>query len=191
MPCRPALRWPAHKPIQPPLPPHCACCAQARQELRELSGQDEGRKLDDILGSVGLAGVADQLKDLRLGEYCRHVTVVGSSCFTAVIAAATAAAAGTLLLMPRLCAETAAPLSFAGELLDTPPPGVDEAIAIAKVIQFLKASGQGLVGGCVLDCVVRAPSREEGRASCCYRGAMLSAWVLPTLPPVESMHFAA
>ncbi|PRW56240.1 ATPase ASNA1-like protein 2-like [Chlorella sorokiniana] len=63
----------------------------ARQELRELSGQDEGRKLDDILGSVGLAGVADQLKDLRLGE-----------------------------------------------LLDTPPPGVDEAIAIAKVIQFLK-----------------------------------------------------
>jgi hypothetical protein len=26
----------------------------------------------------------------------------------------------------------------AGELLDTPPPGVDEAIAIAKVIQFLK-----------------------------------------------------
>ncbi|PNW83746.1 hypothetical protein CHLRE_05g245158v5, partial [Chlamydomonas reinhardtii] len=26
-----------------------------------------------------------------------------------------------------------------GELLDTPPPGVDEAIAIAKVVQFLKA----------------------------------------------------
>ncbi|PSC69048.1 arsenical pump-driving ATPase [Micractinium conductrix] len=63
----------------------------ARQELRELSGADEGRKLDDVLGSVGLSGVADQLKDLRLGE-----------------------------------------------LLDTPPPGIDEAIAIAKVIQFLK-----------------------------------------------------
>lgn len=29
----------------------------------------------------------------------------------------------------------------AGELLDTPPPGVDEAIAIAKVIQFLKVRG--------------------------------------------------
>ncbi|KAL4441055.1 hypothetical protein ABPG77_010486 [Micractinium sp. CCAP 211/92] len=64
---------------------------QARQELRELSGQDEGRRIDDILSSVGLGGVADQLKDLRLGE-----------------------------------------------LLDTPPPGIDEAIAIAKVIQFLK-----------------------------------------------------
>lgn len=63
----------------------------ARQELRDLSGQDEGRKLDDILGSVGLSGVADQLKDLRLGD-----------------------------------------------LLDTPPPGIDEAIAIAKVLQFLK-----------------------------------------------------
>ena len=40
----------------------------AREELRALSGQDEGRKLDDLLGSVGLGGVADQLKDLRLGE---------------------------------------------------------------------------------------------------------------------------
>ena len=70
MSCRPALRWPANRLIQPPIPPRCYCCAQARQELRELSGQDEGRKLDDILGSVGLAGVADQLKDLRLGESC-------------------------------------------------------------------------------------------------------------------------
>lgn len=26
-----------------------------------------------------------------------------------------------------------------GELLETPPPGVDEAIAIAKVVQFLKS----------------------------------------------------
>ena len=25
-----------------------------------------------------------------------------------------------------------------GELLDTPPPGLDEAIAIAKVVQFTK-----------------------------------------------------
>ena len=28
-----------------------------------------------------------------------------------------------------------------GELLDTPPPGIDEAIAIAKVVQFLKVCG--------------------------------------------------
>lgn len=53
-----------------PVPPHRPPApVQARQELRELSGQDEGRKLDDILGSVGLAGVADQLKDLRLGGW--------------------------------------------------------------------------------------------------------------------------
>lgn len=49
-------------------PPSQGALLQARQELRELSGQDEGRRIDDILGSVGLAGVADQLKDLRLGE---------------------------------------------------------------------------------------------------------------------------
>lgn len=45
-----------------------------------------------VLDSLGLTGVTDQLKDLQLGE-----------------------------------------------LLDTPPPGVDEAVAIAKVVQFLKA----------------------------------------------------
>ena len=47
---------------------------------------DGGKKLNDVLDSVGLGGVADQLKDLQLGE-----------------------------------------------LLDTPPPGVDEAVAISKV----------------------------------------------------------
>lgn len=44
-----------------------SCCVQARKELRDLSGQDEGKRLDDILGSVGLGGWSDQLKDLRLG----------------------------------------------------------------------------------------------------------------------------
>lgn len=63
----------------------------ARTELRALSGSDDGRKLDDLLGGLGLGAVADQLKDLRLGD-----------------------------------------------LLNTPPPGVDEAMAIAKVVQFLK-----------------------------------------------------
>ena len=28
---------------------------------------------------------------------------------------------------------------FAGELLDTLPPGIDEAVAISKVVQFLKS----------------------------------------------------
>ena len=33
----------------------------------------------------------------------------------------------------------------AGELLDTPPPGIDEAIAIAMVLQFLKVrAGAGV-----------------------------------------------
>ena len=36
-------------------------------------------------------------------------------------------------------AECCLPLGAgAGELLDTPPPGIDEAIAIAKLVQFLK-----------------------------------------------------
>jgi arsenite/tail-anchored protein-transporting ATPase len=63
----------------------------ARDDLRALAGADEGRKLDDMLGGLGLGGIAQQLKDLRLGE-----------------------------------------------LLDTPPPGIDEAVAISKVVQLLK-----------------------------------------------------
>ncbi|GIM05812.1 hypothetical protein Vretimale_10202 [Volvox reticuliferus] len=65
---------------------------QAKAELRDVLADDGGKKLNEVLDSLGLGVVSEQLKDLQLGE-----------------------------------------------LLDTPPPGVDEAIAIAKVIQFLKA----------------------------------------------------
>lgn len=63
----------------------------AREELRELGGAKDGRGLEDIMGSMGMGGITEQLKDLRLGD-----------------------------------------------ILDTPPPGIDEAIAIAKVVSFLK-----------------------------------------------------
>ncbi|KAL4528152.1 hypothetical protein Ndes2437B_g00259 [Nannochloris sp. 'desiccata'] len=63
----------------------------AKEEIKDLAGANEGRKLDDLLDGLGLGGVTAQLKDLKLGE-----------------------------------------------LLDTPPPGVDEAVAIAKVVSFLK-----------------------------------------------------
>ncbi|GIL66494.1 hypothetical protein Vafri_20017 [Volvox africanus] len=65
---------------------------QAKAELRDVLADDGGKKLNEVLDSLGLGVVSEQLKDLQLGE-----------------------------------------------LLDTPPPGVDEAIAIAKVVQFLKA----------------------------------------------------
>ena len=57
---------------------------------------DGGKKLNDVLDSVGLSGVVDQLKDLQLGE-----------------------------------------------LLDTPPPGVDEAVAISKVWDGCCGGGMG------------------------------------------------
>lgn len=63
----------------------------AREDLRQVTGANGGKGLDDALGSLGLGGVASQLKELKLGE-----------------------------------------------VLDTPPPGIDEIIAIAKVVQFLK-----------------------------------------------------
>lgn len=64
----------------------------AREELRELTKDDGGEKLNEVLNSLGMGGFAEQLKDLNLSE-----------------------------------------------LLDTTPPGVDEAVAISKVVAFLKA----------------------------------------------------
>jgi arsenite/tail-anchored protein-transporting ATPase len=65
---------------------------QASQEFSEFSKTADFTKgASDFMGSVGLSGISDSLKDLKLGE-----------------------------------------------LLDTPPPGLDEAIAIAKVVQFTK-----------------------------------------------------
>ncbi len=63
----------------------------AKEELRGLGKGDNGKEFDDFLDGLGLGGVTDQLKKLRLGE-----------------------------------------------ILDTPPPGIDEAAAIAKVVQLLK-----------------------------------------------------
>jgi arsenite-transporting ATPase len=41
-----------------------------------------------------------------------------------------------------------------GELLDTPPPGLDEAVAISKVVQFVNSQvrrqAAGRRGGCLL-----------------------------------------
>lgn len=63
----------------------------AKDELRGLGKGDNGKGFDEFLDGLGLGGVADQLKNLKLGE-----------------------------------------------ILDTPPPGIDEAAAIAKVVQLLK-----------------------------------------------------
>lgn len=41
----------------------------AKEELRALSGKDEGQAIDRVLSSVGLGAVASQLQDLRLGEH--------------------------------------------------------------------------------------------------------------------------
>ncbi|KAI8111650.1 hypothetical protein M9435_004150 [Picochlorum sp. BPE23] len=63
----------------------------AKEDLRSLGKGENGKDFDDFLDGLGLGGITDQLKSLRLGE-----------------------------------------------ILDTPPPGIDEAAAIAKVVQLLK-----------------------------------------------------
>ncbi len=75
----------------------------ARAEFRAANAQDEGAGVKNFLGGMGLGMLADQLKDLKLGE-----------------------------------------------LLDTPPPGLDEAVAIAKVGRK-HYNGAGHAGGTVED----------------------------------------
>ncbi|GAA0151604.1 transporter [Lithospermum erythrorhizon] len=63
-----------------------------REEFRAAGQNRSNSDMKDIMSSMGLGAIADQLGNLKLGE-----------------------------------------------LLDTPPPGLDEAIAISKVMQFLES----------------------------------------------------
>lgn len=70
---------------------------EGKAEFLEQSAQNNlGGQAGDFLSGMGLGMVADQLKDLKLGE-----------------------------------------------LLDTPPPGLDEAVAISKVVQFVESQVRG------------------------------------------------
>jgi len=64
---------------------------EARRELKELAARGDTQAFEDALSGLGLGGVAEQIRDLQLGD-----------------------------------------------LLDSAPPGVDEAVAISRVVQFLR-----------------------------------------------------
>jgi hypothetical protein len=74
--------------------------SQAREELRQVASGGGGKGFNDFLDNLGLGIIAQQLKELDLGE-----------------------------------------------LMDTPPPGIDEAIAISKVKYVRGRVDPGLKGG--------------------------------------------
>ncbi|KAK8934658.1 hypothetical protein KSP39_PZI015124 [Platanthera zijinensis] len=77
---------------------------KAREEFRSASKKSGGTGVKDIMDSMGLGMLAEQLGELKLGE-----------------------------------------------LLDTPPPGLDEAIAISKVMQFLESQEYSIFRRIVFD----------------------------------------
>lgn len=107
----------------------------AKEDLRGLGKGDNGKEFDDFLDGMGLGGVTDQLKKLRLGE-----------------------------------------------ILDTPPPGIDEAAAIAKVVQLLKREEFIDFSRIVFDTV---------RVVCCMlggdRGCSLDRSVTRSLDPLSTL----
>ena len=112
--------------------------AAAAEEIRSIGKTDKGKSVDDVLGSFGLGAFAEQLKDLRLSMLLSE-THVATQQF------------GTTLYDRDMCNHMSDHMSdhmvvfditwldAAGELLDTLPPGIDEAVAISKVVQFLKS----------------------------------------------------
>ncbi|KAG6509355.1 ATPase GET3B-like [Zingiber officinale] len=77
---------------------------RSREEFRSASQNTEGTGVKDLMDSMGLGMLANQLGDLKLGE-----------------------------------------------LLDTPPPGLDEAIAISKIMEFVKAQEYSMFSRIVFD----------------------------------------
>ncbi|XP_042375080.1 ATPase GET3B-like [Zingiber officinale] len=77
---------------------------RSREEFRSASQNTEGTGVKDLMDSMGLGMLANQLGDLKLGE-----------------------------------------------LLDTPPPGLDEAIAISKIMEFVKEQEYSMFSRIVFD----------------------------------------
>ncbi|XP_008784005.1 ATPase GET3B-like [Phoenix dactylifera] len=77
---------------------------KAREEFRSASQRSGGTGVKDLMDSMGLGLLAEQLGELKLGE-----------------------------------------------LLDTPPPGLDEAIAISKVMQFVEAQEYRMFSRVIFD----------------------------------------
>ncbi|XP_020111013.1 ATPase GET3-like [Ananas comosus] len=77
---------------------------KAREEFRTASQKSGGTGVKDIMDSMGLGMLVEQLGELKLGE-----------------------------------------------LLDTPPPGLDEAIAISKVMQFVEAQEYSMFTRIIFD----------------------------------------
>ena len=46
--------------------------AAAAEEIRSIGKADQGKGVEDVLGSFGLGAFAEQLKDLRLSKQLLH-----------------------------------------------------------------------------------------------------------------------
>ncbi|XVE59069.1 hypothetical protein DITRI_Ditri05aG0015200 [Diplodiscus trichospermus] len=77
---------------------------KAKEDFRSATQKRGGNDVKDLMNSMGLGMLADQLGELKLGE-----------------------------------------------LLDTPPPGLDEAIAISKVMQFVESPQYSMFSRIVFD----------------------------------------
>jgi hypothetical protein len=76
----------------------------AKTDLREATGRDGGKGVDDFLGSVGLGVVSDQLKDLRLGaSLCFEVAKHTMKTSTTIAAESPGAERGGLICRGHEC----------------------------------------------------------------------------------------
>lgn len=98
---------------------------KAREEFKNVNQKNGGTGVKDFMDGMGLGMLAEQvnlyLKTLGL----QHILLIDLICMIIL-------ASLTFFFLPHL---KLGELKL-GELLDTPPPGLDEAIAISKVCLF-------------------------------------------------------
>eukprot|EP00850_Spirogloea_muscicola_P018809 SM000176S03140 [mRNA] locus=s176:278542:282698:+ [translate_table: standard] len=119
---------------------------QAREEFRGATAKDGGKGVKDVMDSLGLGGWVDQASHaccaapaISSGADCCFVTLLSSivlGCATKLWDALILSAVNVTEQAVNLLQLTELKL---GELLDTPPPGLDEAVAISKVVQFMQS----------------------------------------------------
>ncbi|CAI5497376.1 unnamed protein product, partial [Closterium sp. Naga37s-1] len=118
---------------------------QAREEFRTATGKDGGKGVKDFMDSVGLGGWVDQgvkgfMDSVGLGGWVDQgvkdfMDSMGLGGWLDQSTQKTSPPTPSFSLfrsLPRLPGSQLSELKL-GELLDTPPPGLDEAVAIAKV----------------------------------------------------------
>ncbi|KAF1880131.1 hypothetical protein Lal_00022260 [Lupinus albus] len=117
---------------------------KAREEFQTASKSNGGSGVKDFMDGMGLGMLVDQVDEFsqKQKSCCGFIVL----CVIEPVMIFTSFSETRCILWLQKLGELKL-----GELLDTPPPGLDEAIAISKVIQFLESQEYSMFTRIVFD----------------------------------------